>query len=339
MYVAANADQSVYVVAIAGTNFNDLLADVLVEDNCVVNAIPLAQAFPSLNGCDVPSGINAPHISQGTQVGVTNLLKMTDLTQRSLVDFLCSLGPTGSKTLIFTGHSLGGALAPTLALALATSKGTRFSTANWGHVYVLPTAGPTPGDENFANLFKQVFPPVNPGWSQDYYAWNQNIWNSLDAVPHAWVTSMLSEVPTLYPAPWTTGMTGVPPQPIPSDLQNLVDGAILSSLLFGVNALSPFTHIPNIQVKGTFNDKYPIVGDDSKSLTAAFLAQVGYQHIDAYSNLFGVQDLVTKHSQSSLRQKTAGLMATVQRMAEKTKRRAAVENLIQHLDKRTRKAG
>jgi len=337
MYVAANPDRSAYFVAIAGTNFNALLSDVILEDNCVISAIPWAQAFPSLGGCNGPSGFDTPHISQGTQLGVNNLLNMVDnLTQKSLVDFLCSLGSTGSKTLIFTGHSLGGALAPTLALALATSKGTKFSTTNWGHVYVLPTAGPTPGDANFSKLFQQVFPPVSLGLAQDYFAWNQNIRNSLDAVPHAWVTSMINEIPTLYPAPWTTG---VPPQPMPSGLQTQIEGAAMSSLLFGVNALSPFTQLPNIQVKGTFNEQYPISGQDSDALTAAFMAQVGYQHVDAYAKFFSVHELVTSDSQEGIRQRTAGMMAAIKRVAEKPKRRAAVEDMVQRLGKKVRQAG
>ncbi|PTL83422.1 hypothetical protein [Vitiosangium sp. GDMCC 1.1324] len=339
MYVAANPDRSAYFVAIAGTNFNALLSDVILEDNCVVGAIPFAQAFPSLGGCNAPSGFDTPHISQGTQIGVNNLLSMVDnLTQKSLVDFLCSLGSTGSKTLIFNGHSLGGALAPTLALALATSKGTKFSTSNWGNVFVLPTAGPTPGDANFAKLFQQVFPPVSLGLEQDYFAWNQNIWNSLDAVPHAWVTSMIAEIPSLYPAPWTTGQTGVPPQPMPSGLEKQIDGAIGSSLLFGINAFSPFTQLPNIQVKGSFNEQIPITGKDSDALSAAFMAQVGYQHIDAYAKFFSVHGLVSSNAQEGLRQRTEGMMAAMKRMAEKPKRRAAMENLVQHLGKKVRQS-
>ncbi|MFY0562247.1 lipase family protein [Archangium lansingense] len=340
MYVAANPDRSAYFVAIAGTNFNALLGDVILEDNCVIGAIPWAQAFPSLGGCNGPSGFDTPHISQGTQLGVNTLLNMVDnLTQKSLVDFLCSVGSSSSKTLIFTGHSLGGALAPTLALALATSKGTRFSTTSWGQVHVLPTAGPTPGDENFSKLFQQVFPPVSLGLAQDYFAWNQNIWNSLDAVPHAWVTSMISEIPSLYPAPWVTGTTGVPPQPMPSGLQKQLEGATMSSLLFGINALSPFTMLPNIQVKGTFNEQYPITGNDSDALSAAFMAQVGYQHVDAYAKFFSVHEQVTSVAQEGIRQRSAGMMAAIKRMAEKPKRRAAVEDMIQRMDKKVRNAG
>lgn len=55
-----------------------------------------------------------------------------------------------SATLVFTGHSLGGALSPTLALSV--------DTTGWGRVLVYPSAGATPGDNDFANLFRSRFP-------------------------------------------------------------------------------------------------------------------------------------------------------------------------------------
>ncbi|WP_426751565.1 alpha/beta fold hydrolase [Myxococcus sp. Y35] len=338
MYVATNADKSVYVVAIAGTNFNALLTDVIIEDNCVINAIPWANAFPSLNGCDAPSGAQTPHISQGTQIGVNNLLAMTDLAKRSLVDFLGSLRAKGSKTLIFAGHSLGGALAPTLALALATSKNKALNIADWGNVYVLPTAGPTPGDENFANLFNKVFPPVKlTNAPQAYYAWNQNIWNSLDAVPHAWEASMLGQIPSLYKqAPW---MQKPPTQPMPPALAGLVTGASLLSLIFNINASSPFKQIQNIQVDGTFCDDDRIQGDGPDALFQSFLAQVGYQHIDAYSKFYQVTDLVTPAAKAGLHHRISGLAGAVQKMAQQSKRQAALQSLTETLGKIPLKAG
>jgi hypothetical protein len=325
MYVAANADQSIYVVAIAGTDFQSRY-DVINEDNNTLLPVSWKGAFPSLGKYDVPPGISpTPKISAGTAAGVNALLSMADPnTHQSLVEFLASLGATGSKTLIFTGHSLGGALSPTLALALFNPAGGKFSTASWGNVYVLPTAGPTPGNEGFATLFKQVFPPVSLNQPEAYYAWNQNIRNSLDAVPHAWVTSMLEEILSLYHPKWKL----IIPPPL---LVAQVEGAILISHVFGLLA-GPYAQIPNIPVPGTLIDP-PVTDTDS------FMNQVGHQHIDAYNQLFGVDTVISKKTQEGLRTSATGLMATFQKMAEKGVDPSAAESLLQSLEKKLRKTG
>ncbi|MDC0715087.1 hypothetical protein POL68_41955 [Stigmatella sp. ncwal1] len=286
MYVAASPDKSVYVVAIAGTNMSSDY-DQKTEDLSVNTTKLWTDAFPSLKPYGVPSGINPwPVVSTGTALGVNALLGMKDpATQKSLVDFLRSLSATDSKTLIFGGHSLGGALAPTLALALFNPSGGPFSTGKWGHVYVLPVAGPTPGNQGLSEFFKQVFPPVSLNLPQSYYAWNQNIWNSLDAIPHAWVVDMLKQIPTLYPAIWDGGQ-------VPSNLTNQVNGAVLLSQLGGALP-GPYTQLPNIEVPGIFNPFIFVHDYDS------FFAQVGFQHVIAYEILFGILTLTSEDTRSS----------------------------------------
>ncbi|HZH75384.1 MAG TPA: hypothetical protein VEY88_05080 [Archangium sp.] len=325
MYVAANADQSVYVVAIAGTDFQSHY-DVATEDNNTLLPVSWKKAFPSLGKYGVPSDIKpTPQISVGTAAGVNALLSMNDPdTHQSLVTFLGSLGAKSSKTLIFTGHSLGGALSPTLALALFNPVGGQLSTANWGHVYVLPTAGPTPGNQGFATFFKQVFPPVSMNLEKPYYAWNQNIWNSLDAVPHAWHTSLLEKILDLYQPKWPLLI----PPPL---LLAQVEGAIVISNLFGFLA-GPYALLPNIMVPGTLTT--PAVTD-----TASFMHQVGYQHIDAYNQLFEVDQVISKKSQEGLRTSAMGLMSAFQKMAEKNGEPTAAEGLLRSLEKQVRKAG
>jgi hypothetical protein len=316
MYVAASPDQSVYVVAIAGTNGSSDY-DIKNEDNSVTTTKLWVDAFPSLKPYGVPLSINPwPALSTGTALGVNNLLGMTDklTTQKSLVDFLKSLSATGSKTLIFGGHSLGGALAPTLALALFNPSGGPLSTSNWGHVYVLPVAGPTPGNAGLSQFFGNVFPSVSLNLPQSQYAWNQDIWNSLDAVPHAWVVDMLQEIPTLYPTNWDGGQA-------PSDITNDVAGAVLASEVGGALP-GAYTQLPNIETTGTFRGP---AGDGSKPITteAQFWAEVMYQHLDAYNILFGIQNLISEGSKFASQQMVKRWFATWPRMAPKGVKRAA----------------
>lgn len=301
MYVAASPDQSVYVVAIAGTNMaSDYDKD--KEDNGTGIMKIWREAFPKLKPYGATWGLN-PAVSTGTALGVNNLLDMTDTltTQKSLLDFLKSLSATGSKTLIFGGHSLGGALAPTLALALFNPVGGPLSTSSWGHVYVLPVAGPTPGNEGLSKFFGQVFPPVSLNVpKEDYYAWNQNIWNSLDAVPHAWVVDMIKQIPGLYPANWDGGE-------VPSDITKLVKDAVALSIAGGA-IHGPYTQLPNIEVPGKFFGLKPV--SDEKT----FGLEVAHQHLDAYYSLFKIQHLLSEDSKAASRKTLERWLGSIPRM-------------------------
>ena len=309
MYVAASPDESVYVVAIAGTNMKSSY-DENKEDNGVNTTKLWTEAFPSLAPYGAPLGIHPwPVISTGTALGVNNLLGMTDTlkTQKSLRDFLRSLSGTGSKTLIFGGHSLGGALAPTLALALFNPGGGPLNIRDWGHVYVLPVAGPTPGNKGFSEFFQKVFPPLSTNEPQNHYAWNQNIWNSLDAVPHAWVVDMLKQIPSLYHPQWASGH-------VPIELAIEIDAAVLASEAGGL-VPGPYTQLPNIEVPGVLQGT---VTDQ-----AEFFEQVGYQHVIAYDLMFGIQALVSEGAQSALQKNVQRWWDSLSRMAPQGANRAA----------------
>ncbi|RKG56383.1 hypothetical protein D7X30_22645 [Corallococcus sp. AB011P] len=311
MYVAASPDQSTYVVAIAGTNMHSDY-DKDQEDNGVNTTKLWTDAFPGLPSYGVPLGINPwPVVSTGTALGVNNLLGMTDTltTQKSLLDFLRSLSGTKTQTLIFGGHSLGGALAPTLALALFNPSGGPLHTRDWNHVHVLPVAGPTPGNKGLSEFFQKVFPPVGTDAFQPPNAWNQNIWNRLDAVPHAWVVDMLKRIPTLYPAKWEGDQ-------VPSDITKAVNGAVLASNLGGALP-GPYTQLPNIQAQGTLHGPMPITTEEQ------FFAQVAYQHLDAYEILFEVQSLVSEGTRSALQKNLKRWWDSLPRMAPRDATRAA----------------
>lgn len=197
-----------YVVAIAATN-PDSLYDWESEDFAVSEVVNWTTYNPS-NFTPEPYQNNVPFISKGTATGISNLMGLiTPATAAapgtSLENFLSSLKPDPNTAIIFCGHSLAGALSPTLALYLKEQK----TLDAFALTLVYPTAGPTPGEVNFANLFNQTFPALPSGWepqSLPYQSWNTMHWNDLDVVPHAWQKQDLQMVANLYghsPDRWT----------------------------------------------------------------------------------------------------------------------------------------
>ncbi len=234
IYVARKeSSPPVYVVAVAGTNKNSQFGWV-TEDGGVnttttwINAFKNDQNGEALLGNYGNPGPSAnPCVSTGTATGVQILLSTrpdphtnpNDPQPQRLFEYLASL-PASNAQLIIAGHSLGGALSPTLALALFNPNGGPLSVKNWGSVYVLPTAGATPGNADFSNDFAAVFPaiptqlPDKPDLSK-IELWNRNIANAKDIVPLAWVPNALATIPPpllgegggLYPdLTWAVGL-------------------------------------------------------------------------------------------------------------------------------------
>lgn len=194
MYVAYNADIDYYVVAIAATNIQSLY-DWETEDFNVglANRVAFPNGISAPNCVNPSSATNVGLVSLGTATGVTHLLSMSPPSEnvpgygQNLQQFLKSKEST-SATLVFTGHSLGGALSPTLAFWLYPQGSNNGQP--WANVFVLPTAGATPGDLDFATAFNTAFPQTavtgTNATTYDYAYWNTVIWNQYDTVPHAW---------------------------------------------------------------------------------------------------------------------------------------------------------
>ncbi|KZP30670.1 hypothetical protein FIBSPDRAFT_1037950 [Athelia psychrophila] len=193
-----------YVVAIAGTCENsdyDWKTEDLDVGNVVdVNAwIKAGLLSPPTAATNVKASANLnPYISMGTALGVSILLTTPVPTDGGAVgggsrlgDFLESVPSTAR--IIFTGHSLGGALSPTLAFTWWKSSMARNVTL--GNVLTYPTAGPSPGNDMFASDFRTTFPYLAAG-PVGYQKWNSNLVNTLDVVPLAWCTD--ASVEPLY---------------------------------------------------------------------------------------------------------------------------------------------
>ncbi|KAL4259544.1 AB hydrolase superfamily protein [Pleurotus pulmonarius] len=191
-----------YVVSIAGTADHSLLD--AIEDVCVKDVVDFA-AFTSLGASSppVPTAHEAidprkAYIASGTADGVYRILNIASAGQgTTLAEFLGNISATASTRIVFTGHSLGGALSPTVALTAL--KSGMLSSVPQGNTFAYPTAGPSPGNGPFASLFAESLPLIksDSGTTDDpnaaaYQVWNANIWNEYDIVPHAWNTGSLS---------------------------------------------------------------------------------------------------------------------------------------------------
>lgn len=254
MYVAHDMVNDIYVVAVAATNVASPY-DILAEDLDV-------KPIPWPYGGSAPSGTQ---IATGTNDGVTALLAMQSQGQ-SLVKYLQSRTDTSVSTLIFTGHSLGGALSPTLALTLATQG---LGLSDWKNVYIYPTAGPTAGNAAFAAYFSQTFPQSATG-SEPWQVWNADLANSLDVVPCAWNEQTLSSIPDLY----TPNITAS------SDVEDIVAATRLAALNCGYIRIGTANDLTGSSVQGSGNT------------LADFQKETLYQHGYAYFQLLGIQALL-----------------------------------------------
>ncbi|KDQ51356.1 hypothetical protein JAAARDRAFT_532783 [Jaapia argillacea MUCL 33604] len=256
----------VYVVAIAATAGANSQYDWEQEDISVSGVVDFSSwKLTTIPGpeYEVDDKKN-PYISLGTATGVY-FLASTPAPQShvTLPEFLSSLVSSPSTKLIFTGHSLGGALAPTLALALVQD-GTLGQFK--GKVLAYPTAGATPGNQNFADLFAKTFPRDGQA---AYTVWNTNIYNTLDVVPQAW--SLDTTLPqNMWNIPGMYGGNGLVQAVVKAIVQSSAEAPQKSGIHYFPLQSSPFT------------GEAPTPPTDLQG----FLADALFEHMDAYGTFF-----------------------------------------------------
>lgn len=245
MYVAYSPSQNTYVVAVAPTNFLSLQDWIQQDGNVAYQDMatwPLTLPYVSPNNNQPPT---VAAVSGATAQGVSNLLTtpgMVDPNKGSLRTYLASLNKANA-TLIFTGHSLAGALTPALALTLYPSP----TTSGWKQVLVLPTAGATPGNLAWANLYDNTYKSVSTGFTK-YAFWNADYANEHDIVPRAWnnLMSVVSETPIIkYPDMYYSSIYSALSLSIGVTLANLVKNATQMAAASGYIHIThlPFSHI------------------------------------------------------------------------------------------------
>ncbi|KAJ8464106.1 hypothetical protein ONZ45_g17350 [Pleurotus djamor] len=258
-----------YVVSITGTATNSQVdAD---EDTQVSQIVDFNQWAES--GFDTtPSPTNpdefsesTPYIALGTANGVHWLLTIPTKEGTTLPQFLQTIPAT--SRIVFTGHSLGGALSPTVATAVAQASIVKAPSSN---LFTYPVAGPTPGNGPFAELYAQTFPRVDARGAV-YQAWNTVIWNTYDIVPHAWNSGSVSgqslaDIVTIY-GELSFGLK------------------IVVSLAVG-QAQEQVKDVPiYIPLQGT--EVAPSVPPVTPQDFDAFLTTAGYQHVYGYYDVIG----------------------------------------------------
>ena len=178
MYVVqAKASSSDFAIVIRGTD-PPALDDWLAEDFDVDDQVSW------------PAGAGQPKISKAISEGLAILLEMAPSTDQesTLKSFLttqAASSPTGLRVHV-TGHSLGGALAPTLALWLHDNKSS-WDPQGDAVISVYPLAGPTPGNAAFAAYYGSALGKTT-----------YRMWNPFDVVPLAWNHESMGKMADLY---------------------------------------------------------------------------------------------------------------------------------------------
>ncbi len=273
MYVAQGGSDTAtpgqLVVAIAGTDPYSAF-DWLLEDTLVSTLVPWPTGTPPRSA--------DPRVSLGTFLGLSILQHLRAGPRQpgagtSLADLLTT-GLPGSPSITVTGHSLGGALSPALALFLSDTQGTWNPTGRT-RLNCLASAGPTPGNADFVTYY-----------NSQLGATTTRYWNAIDVVPHVWQASDIAAIPDLY-AP------GIPPDVL---VQALAAAARAISLIGGYTQIEPVAGLP-----GTVNSSLinPAVPDFNN-----YFNQLTYQHVDAYPILLGVPKIGTVWSAVSASHQT-----------------------------------
>ena len=251
IYVAHSLDRpSWYVISVAGTNPSSLF-DWLVEDLLVREQVPWIYAL-----------LSAPDakISLGTAVGLVILQNAKPSGDRphagqGLRHFLSGL-PSGQIELNVTGHSSGGALAPTLALWLKDIQWF-WNPAGNVEITAMPSAGPSAGNRAFAHYSDQTLATIR-------------FVNALDVTPHAWNEQTLGQLRNLY-AP------SIPEDPLMDALIGWAMQAAAAGDYLSVQPGSP--PIPSEINQEIIDPNRPPFN---------YFVQWAYQHVEAYMKYFGL---------------------------------------------------
>lgn len=247
IYVAqSETTPSEFVVSIAGTNPYSLHG-IFVEDLDVSTTEP----WP---------GVPDACLSTGTHKGLHALLATP--TRKGVgtgvvTDFL--QGQQAGK-ITTTGHSLGGTLAPVMAVWLKQE----LSRGNGGApiMRALPFAGATPGNDTFANYGDKLL-----GAAQI-----ERVWNRLDVVPHAWNDALLNAVPQLY-------------------CPEIEPNWLVNGLVAWASSISKNTRYTHLSADAPALPGEYVPTQPTGEVISDFLAQMNVQHVDEYFRLLGVSDL------------------------------------------------
>ena len=230
MYLARKKGEENYVLGIAGTN-SISYTGWFDEDFDVETT----QSWP-LSILDLKETTHKGNIASGTATGFDKLWNMKGNEKCSLWEYISN--NLSNCSISVSGHSLGGALTPVMAVGLADKIAESDKVENI-KISAYPFAGPTPGDVGFANHIADVL--------EEYHA----VYNEMDIVPLSWGCDDLSKIPSLYD---TFSTEKVPFKGENTMIKNFIDWAISRSQKSNINYVrKPQEHRDNFIVS-TWNN-------------------------------------------------------------------------------------
>lgn len=255
IFLAFNKTTSTYFLSVAGTNpysIVDWIEDLDTQTTqqwAWTDDSNVQIASGTSSALDILSKLTGKACTNGVPAG-------DDITLQAYLTSTLQKAASVSCSMNTGGHSLGGALAPALALWLADTQSNWDPNNTIGHFSSSPSAGPTIGTAGFKSYYNSRIPDTT------------RIHNSLDVVPHAWNTTDLEAVKTLY-APAIGN----------SDCVNwLVDRCLkkVSGIDYQQAGLNDMQLTGEIN-KDIINQYYP------NGINIGL--QLNYQHVDAYYHL------------------------------------------------------
>lgn len=325
MGVFFSPSQKLFVIAIAGTNAKSIF-DWKEEDFAVKKLVPWKSITGEGKGC----------ISQGTHTGLDVLLhKMMDKNEKSMsmlskLKQYISQNKISDAEVAVTGHSLGGALAPALALYML-DKRSEWDSDGMISISSYPTAGPTLGDEDFVKHYeskvKHDKSKIEKG-KISYFA----KYNPLDVVPKAWDKELLATIPQLY----KDSIEILPRQEENTARKfiGLLAVGLTANAIVAKKYHIPYKHIsPREELRGEFNKEldakyrndikrlklvlHKYLKDDNKyfSYFARFAVQAAFQHTTKYYRLLEVETFMKAYHQIITHQDSGAVRYTPEDLA------------------------
>ncbi|ETS79360.1 hypothetical protein PFICI_09213 [Pestalotiopsis fici W106-1] len=285
-YAAVNESEKVVVVAVAGTSTKSLQGWVIIDFN-VAQTVDFEEWTGTWTSDEIPKPTHsrpeaepAARAAMGTCVGVWNVVSHTSSATAPGTTIGQYLETMKDYTVIFTGHSMGGAVAPLTALALRQSQIVP-TNSTW---YILPSAGATPGNQELIDMMTAQFPPgplPSPPTKQ-YAVFNRDLYNTLDVVPQAWSLDPSSDrnvnkINQIY-----AGIGEL----AAGDVKRLVNDLAVLSRVSGIKYV-PIAGVPFTQ------DPFDAGSIETLDDVAR---QAVTEHVKAYLDYFGNTDAITRFS-------------------------------------------
>ena len=256
-----------YMVVVRGTNYHSVCA--WLDDDFKVKYTTLWSG---------PSGsTNATtygSISEGTNNAFSAVMATKPCKKflsrkhlpgypNTIEEFLAGI-TTQAVNITFCGHSLAGALAPTIALYFAQSQGSNgtWDANNNATIQLTTFAGPTPGNNYFASYLNSIIPITS------FNRYN----NSNDVVPLAWAVDSFATIENLYQSSGDV------------DAMTSVELALYEILKANI-ANNAYTQMGNSQ-------KFVFEINTVKAKGTSFVEQVEYQHHVSYPTQLGVTEVL-----------------------------------------------